>query len=220
MRHRSHGFIYIKDWLNMPEKRIIFKSGPLELEGLFSRVPGEKGVVVAHPHPLYGGNMMNNVVEALCYAYNECGYSSLRFNFRGVGQSGGSYDNGDGEQEDVKAAISFLADAGIRAIDLAGYSFGSWVIAQGVKSYRKISRIILVSPPVDLFDYSSLQNTKEIKLVIAGSEDNVADRRSIEKIMPLWNPDAALKVIDGADHFYWENSDDLRKNIQEFLALE
>jgi alpha/beta superfamily hydrolase len=203
----------------MSEKKIIFSSGPFKIEGLFNNVSGDKGVVVAHPHPLYGGNMMNNVVEALCHAYNECGYSSLRFNFRGVGQSGGSYDNGDGEQEDLKAAVRYLADAGIEDIDLAGYSFGSWVIARGVKSYGKINRIVLVSPPVDLFDYSSICDVREIELVIAGSEDKVADLKSIEKIMPLWNPDAVLKVIDGADHFYWGNSDDLRNIIQEFLDL-
>jgi hypothetical protein len=201
-------------------KRVIFNSGPLRIEGLFNQVSGNRGVVVAHPHPLYGGDMMNNVVEAICLAYNECGYSSLKFNFRGVGQSQGGYDNGDGEQKDVEAAIRYLADAGIEKIYLAGYSFGSWVIARGAKGYGEIGHIVMVAPPVDLFDFSSLQNTKEIKLVIAGSEDNVACWRSIEKSMPIWNPDAMLKVIDGADHFYWENSDDLSKIIKEFLATQ
>jgi len=199
-------------------KRIFFNSGPLKLEGLYNRVSGERGVVITHPHPLYGGDMMNNVVEALRLAYNECGYSSLKFNFRGVGQSEGGYDNGDGEQKDVEAAIRYLADDGIEKIYLAGYSFGSWVIARGAKGYGGIGHIVMVSPPVDLFDFSSFQNTNGIKLVIAGSEDNVADWRSIEKIMPLWNPDAILKVIDGADHFYWRNSDDLRKIIHDFLG--
>lgn len=202
------------------KKRIFFNSGPLKLEGLYNRVSGEKGVVITHPHPLYGGDMMNNVVEALRLAYNECGYSSLKFNFRGVGQSEGGYDNGDGEQKDVEAAIRYLADAGIEKIYLAGYSFGSWVIARGAKGYGEIGHIVMVSPPVDLFDFSSLKNTKEIKLVIAGSEDNIADWRSMEKLIPLWNPAAILKLIDGADHFYRENPDDLRKIIKEFLALQ
>jgi uncharacterized protein len=200
------------------EKMIFFNSGPLKLEGLYNRVSGDRGVVVTHPHPLYGGDMMNNVVEALCLACNECGYSSLRFNFRGVGQSDGGYDNGDGEQEDVEAAIRYLADAGIEKIDLAGYSFGSWVIARGAESYEKINRIILVSPPVDLFDYSPLNNVHEVKLVIAGAEDSIADWRSIEKMLPLWNPDVIFKVISGADHFYWGHADELRKAINEFLA--
>jgi uncharacterized protein len=201
----------------MQEKKVIFRSGSVEIEGLFKRNAGNKGVIIAHPHPLYGGSMLNNVVESLCIAYGECGYSTLRFNFRGVGQSGGTYDNGEGEQSDVKAAVYFVIDEGIREIELAGYSFGSWVIARAFKACRKINRIVLVSPPVDLFDYSSVSNVSEIKLVIAGSEDNVADWRSIEKILPRWNPGAVLRVIYGADHFYWGHSDELRKIVKELL---
>lgn len=202
----------------MAEKRVIFSSDRLGIEGLYNDVSGDRGVVVAHPHPLHGGDMMNNVVEALCLAYNECGYSSLRFNFRGVGQSEGSYDNGEGEQKDLESAIRYLAGTGIEEIDLAGYSFGSWIIARGVKTFGKISRIVMVSPPVDLFDYSSLHNSRETRLIIAGSEDNIADWRSIEKIMPLWNPDATFEVINGADHFYWGKTEDIRKIIKDFIT--
>jgi len=202
------------------EKQIFINSGPLRIECLLNQIAGDRGVVVTHPHPLHGGDMMNNVVEALCLAYNECGYSSLRFNFRGVGQSEGYYDNGDGEQKDMEAAIQYLAGSGIEKIDLAGYSFGSWVIARGAKTYGKINRIVMVSPPVDLFDYSSMHNNREIRLIIAGSEDNIADWRSIEKIMPLWNPDARLEVIKGADHFYWGKTNDIRKIIKDFITRE
>jgi uncharacterized protein len=201
------------------ESRIIFNSGTLKIEGLLNDVSCDKGVIVTHPHPLYGGDMMNNVVETLCLTYNKCGYSSLRFNFRGVGQSEGSYDNGKGEQEDLEAAIRFLRDAGIKDIDLAGYSFGSWIIARGIKRYGKIKQVALVSPPVELFDYSSLCKVEELKLVISGSEDNIADWRSIEKVLPSWNPDVIFKVIEGADHFYWQKTDDLEKIILEFLTL-
>jgi alpha/beta superfamily hydrolase len=75
----------------------------------------------------------------------------------------------------------------------------------------------MVSPPVDLFDYSPLYNTNEIRLVISASEDNIADWRSIEKIMHLWNPDTILKVIKGTDHFYWGKTDELKKIIEAFL---
>lgn len=199
------------------EKSIFFNSGHLRLEGLYRHISDKRGVVVAHPHPLHGGDMMNNVVEALCLAYNECDYSSLRFNFRGVGQSEGSYDNGDGEEKDLEAAIQYLTGIGVEEVDLAGYSFGSWIIARGVKTFGKIGRIIMVSPPVDLFDYSLLYNTRETRLIIAGSEDNIADWRSIEKIMSLWNPDATLEVINGADHFYWEKTDDIREIVRDFI---
>jgi len=200
------------------EKHIFFNSGLLRMEGLHKHISDKRGVVVTHPHPLYGGDMMNNVVEALCLAYNECGWSSLRFNFRGVGQSEGSYDNGEGEQEDLAGAIRYLSDSGVEKIDLAGYSFGSWIIARKAKSFGNINRIVMVSPPVDLFDYSSLNNSTETSLILAGSEDDIADHRSIARILPLWNPDATLQVISGADHFYLGRTDDIRKIIKEFIS--
>jgi uncharacterized protein len=199
------------------EKKIIIDSGALKLEGLFNTVSTDKGVVVAHPHPLYGGDMHNNVVESLCSAYNECGISSLRFNFRGIGLSEGTYDNGVGEQNDIEAAINFLTNEGITEIDLAGYSFGSWAIALGIKKFANINNVIMVSPPVDIFDYSSAYGSLAVKLVIAGSEDSIADWRSIEKALPLFNQDVTFKVIQGADHLYWNRSDDIKNIVMEFL---
>ena len=109
----------------MAEKQIRFLSGDIEIEGLLYSSEGNKGVVITHPHPLYGGNMYNNVVKALVRIYQLAGYSTLRFNFRGVGLSKGTYGNGIGEQEDVRAALLYLAQEGKQSLDLAGYSFGS-----------------------------------------------------------------------------------------------
>jgi uncharacterized protein len=201
------------------EKKIKIDSGALILEGLFNPISTDKGVVVAHPHPLYGGDMHNNVVEALCRAYNESGISSLRFNFRGIGLSEGSYDNGAGEQDDIEAAINFLAAEGVKQIDLAGYSFGSWTIALGIKKFANINNVIMVSPPVDIFDYSSAYGSQAIKLVIAGSEDNIADWHSIKRTLPLLNPDAIFKVIQGADHFYGGKTDEIKKIVMELVAV-
>jgi alpha/beta superfamily hydrolase len=80
----------------MAEEEIIFDSEGLKIEGLLENLQGEMGVVVTHPHPLYGGQMRNNVVESITQAYREQGYSTLRFNFRGVGKSEGSYEDGPG----------------------------------------------------------------------------------------------------------------------------
>ena len=83
----------------MSEEMININSGTVGIEGLLNNLPGEKGVVVTHPHPLYGGDMHNNVVEAVCRVYKQNGYSTLRFNFRGVGRSKGVFDDGNGEQD-------------------------------------------------------------------------------------------------------------------------
>ena len=201
----------------MSEEKIFFKSGSLLIEGLLRNISGDKGLVVTHPHPLYGGNMFNNVVEAVCEAYQEIGYSTLRFNFRGVGQSEGEYDNGVGEQHDVKAALEYLSGLGKKEIDLAGYSFGSWINALGLNRYQEVNRAIMISPPVDMMGFPSHEYNPKIKLVITGSEDDIASCESIKKVMPVWNPEADFKVIQGTDHFYWGKTDKIEKIIKEFL---
>jgi alpha/beta superfamily hydrolase len=204
----------------MTEERVIINSGKIRLEGLMKMPPGDRGVVVTHPHPLYGGDMHNNVVEAVCRAYQEKGYGTLRFNFRGVGQSEGGYGEGIGEQDDVVAALDYLSDLGKEEIDLAGYSFGSWVNALGINRYKKVKRVIMISPPVDLMDFSCLINNPKIRLVITGSEDEIADHRSVKERVTSWNSEATFKVIKGADHFYSRNIGDLQKIIDEFLEQD
>lgn len=204
----------------MPEKEIFFDSGALKIQGLLDEHPGEKGVVVTHPHPLYGGDMYNHVVEAVYQAYAEKGYTCLRFNFRGVGLSQGEYDNGVGEQDDVKAALDYLAARGKEEIDLAGYSFGAWVNAQGIDRYYHVKKMIMISPPVNVMDYSFLSYNPKIKLVISGSHDDIAGTQGIKEALPTWNPEAALKIVEGADHFYGNKTGELKRIIDEFLGQQ
>lgn len=203
--------------MGMPEKEILFYSGPLKIQGLLDERLGAKGVVVTHPHPLYGGDMYNHVVEAVYMAYQGRGYSCLRFNFRSVGLSEGKYDNGIGEQDDVMAALDYLSELGKNEIDLVGYSFGAWVNAQGLDKYHQVKRMIMVSPPVNAMDYSFLSYNSKIKLVISGDHDNIAGTQGIKEGIQTWNPEAILKIIDGADHFYGSKTNELKRLIVEFL---
>ena len=111
------------------EEKIQFNSGELSIEGRISRGQGSRAVVLTHPHPQFGGDMYNPVVESIGHVYQRQGITTLRFNFRGVGSSQGSYGNGIGEQEDVLAAMRCLRENGHGPIDLPGYSFGAWVNA-------------------------------------------------------------------------------------------
>lgn len=95
------------------EEKVCFRSGDFELEGLFESGHTARGVVITHPHPLYGGDMHNPVVETIRRAYRMKGVATLRFNFRGTGESEGQHDNGVGEQDEVLAALSFLMESGI-----------------------------------------------------------------------------------------------------------
>jgi len=201
----------------MAEERILLEAEGLKIEGLLERLEGERGVVISHPHPLYGGSMHNNVVKAVANAYREQGYSTLRFNFRGVGLSEGDYDNGTGEKEDVQSALQYLSKLGKTQIDLAGYSFGSWVNALGIEAFTEAERLIMVSPPVDFIDFSFLKYSPKIQLVICGTLDDIAGYKKVKKMLPHWNREATFRVIEGADHFYLGYEDEIKSIIGEFL---
>ncbi len=204
----------------MGEERVFIRSEEFKIECLVDNSPGNKAVVVTHPHPLYGGNMYSNVVEAVADAYKQQGYTTLRFNFRGVGLSEGTHDNGIGEQNDVMAVMAYLHDLGKTSIDLAGYSFGAWVCALGLKSFVRAERLIMVSPPVNFIDFSFLDYNPKIRLVIGGSKDDIASPSIIEDMIQTWNAEAGLEIIQGADHFYWGNSREIAAIVQNFLDME
>ena len=201
----------------MEEERRYFMCGDLRLEGLIGRGSTAKGVVITHPHPLYGGDMYNNIVNAIRWAYHRKGYTTLRFNFRGVGMSEGSYDEGVGEQEDISAAIEFLRDNGCEEIDLAGYSFGAWVIACGLENYKDVKRIVMVSPPAAFLHFDTDGVDPRIGLVITGSGDDIAPPSLVEKLVENWNPQAQFRIVHGSDHFYWGNEHEVTEAIEEYL---
>ena len=202
------------------EKTVTFISNRLEIEGRLAAGDYPKGAVITHPHPLYGGDMHNNVVAAVSRTYQRIGCTTLRFNFRGVGNSQGNYDDGIGEQEDVRAAVAYLADSGIRQIHLAGYSFGAWVNALAVNDGLKIDNMIMVSPPVAFIDFKSISNLSSLKLILTGSRDDIAPAAMVEKLYPAWSPTAKFEVIGGADHFYGGYQDKLEAVLANYLAQE
>jgi alpha/beta superfamily hydrolase len=183
-------------------KKVRFFSENYEIEGFLSKKDEKKGVVVTHPHPLYGGDMYNLVVETIVHVYSIKGYSTLKFNFRGVGGSQGTYDDGHGEQKDVLAALSFLGDMGMEQIDLAGYSFGAWVNAHAVQEDVAVKNMVMISPPAGFMDFSTIGPMERLKLVVTGSRDDIAPADVVKQMCSVWNPNARFVVIDGVDHFY------------------
>ena len=174
--------------------------GELRLEGALEQAAaGTPGVVITHPHPLYGGDMDNPVVRAVRLAFAAKGFSTLRFNFRGVGGSGGRHGSGIAEREDVRAAIAHLRTLGAAEVDLAGYSFGSWVNAGADSEYR---HMIMVSPPVAVMSFDPGLHLPRLRLVVTGDRDDFAPLAPARESCRRWNPHAAFEVIPGADHFY------------------
>jgi len=199
------------------EEKIEFKSNDLRIQGLVRRSTGEKGVVITHPHPQYGGDMYNPVVASIGKAYQQKGITTLRFNFRGVGMSQGTYGEGIGEQEDVLAAVDWLRKQGTVVTDLAGYSFGAWVNAQIKPGTAAINAMTMVSPPVAFMDFKGVSSLPDLRLVVSGSRDEIAPADRIQTLVPMWNPDAVFEKIEGADHFYSGFFDELESILEEDL---
>jgi len=182
------------------EEAIFLTSGAIRLDARWSPQPGERGAVVCHPHPLYGGDMDNYVVVALTQALNSCGFSALRFNFRGVGESEGRHGEGIAEREDLKSACDFLAAQGKKDIVVAGYSFGAWVACNAAGNLSATS-LALVSPPIAMmnFDFHALPIPF---WVICGERDAFCPEKQLGKSLAGAPQFKELKWIAKADHFY------------------
>jgi len=202
----------------MVEEKITFQSDTIQIEGLLCVQDGERGAVITHPHPSYGGSMYNKVVEVLTTVYQEKGFSTLRFNFRGVGSSEGDYDQGDGEKEDVRSALHYLHERGKSDLNLAGYSFGAWVNAKIIDSEPLIKRIIMVSPPVAFLEFSPFLQSPKLQVVVAGDRDEIAPAHRIKDLIVRWNPEARFEVIEGADHFYLGTCDALHSVLSRAIG--
>lgn len=189
------------------------------LEGLWDP-EGSKGVVILlHPHPLYGGQMRNHVLKVLREAALQEGFSTLRFNFRGVGRSEGAYGEGVKEREDLRGALDFVAAGGPNGpIIVAGYSFGSMVAARVAPEDERIQGLALISPPLSMEDFSVLKGYAKPKFVAAGDRDFVCPLEQLREFFDSLPDPKMLKVIEGCDHFYsWGMHVALREPFKEFL---
>jgi len=200
------------------EEHVGFASGGLILEGRYTQRAKTVGAIITHPHPLYGGDMANPVVESLVRSFNRKNISTLRFNFRGTGKSEGSHDGGVGERQDVLSAISFLLQKGVTSIYLAGYSFGAWVIAHVQQLPAEVDGMIFISPPLAFLSFQDVHSLPLLQLVITGEEDEIAPVHSIRDALEGWNSTACFEVIDYADHFYFGCFDALEGVMHNYLS--
>lgn len=196
-------------------EKITFPSGSLHLEGLLIQGKIPKAVVISHPHPLYGGDMHNHVVGLISQAFEEKGWTTLRFNFRGVGRSQGDFDQGTGEKEDVLAAVAYLKGLIKGPIVLAGYSFGAWVNARAALHHPDVLYSILVSPPLSMMDFAFLKEDAKTRLIIFGDQDPFCSLPELKKSVQEMKFPPTLRIIKNADHFYSSGASDLITAIQE-----
>jgi len=196
------------DALNIPSP-----AGSLEAWLERPATPSGTCAVLCHPHPLYGGNMHDGVLDCLAGALLGAGVTCLRFNFRGVGASTGSYAGGDGEIDDLLAAIDWVnASERPGALWLGGYSFGAHVVWESLASGAAPERVLLVAPPVGRIPFTNRQPGCRVD-VFAGDRDEFVD----QAVLAGWEG-VDTHLIAGADHFFMGCHDDLRRRIE--LAID
>lgn len=202
------------------EEHITFPVGDITLEGLFSS-PAETpamGAVICHPHPQYGGEMRNNVVSALTAAFQEAGIATLRFNFRGVGQSGGSHAEGEAEVEDVKAAVTDLLNRqAVSRVIVSGYSFGSIVGLRAGAEDERVHQLIGVALPIGFRDPSFLVTAHKPTLLISGDNDNFSPIPGLQELVEKMSEPKKLVVLPGVDHFFLGQEGAAAKAAVDFL---
>ena len=182
-------------------------SGPAGALEVLRDVPADSAApqglaVIAHPHPLFGGTMDNTVVQPLARAFVQCGWTALRFNFRGVGTSEGVHDQGRGEVDDLFAVVQALAPTGPLA--LAGFSFGAHVASHALKSawaLREVRKVVLVGTAASRFDVAPLPTeAHERTLVVHGEQD---DTVPLSAVMDWARPQSLpVMVVPGGGHFF------------------
>jgi alpha/beta superfamily hydrolase len=181
--------------------------------------PAIAAAVVCHPHPRHGGTMNNNVIYRTAKALNDAGVIALRFNFRGVGRSTGSYGGGIGEEEDAEAALELLRG---RYPDLplwmAGFSFGARVgLTVGARDPR-VAKLLGVGLALNMFDYNFLTRCRKPKALVQASEDEYGGRDAITALHERLPPPKALFVVDGATHLFPKHLDAMEQAASDATA--
>ncbi|TEU18593.1 MAG: alpha/beta fold hydrolase [Anaerolineales bacterium] len=210
------------------EHHVTFNSreaNPVQLEGSL-HLPASKegkgpGVVICHPHSLYGGSMEVPLVVAIAQELAQQGVVALRFNFRGVGRSQGTYADGEGEMTDVAGALDFLEGQGRvdrERLYLVGYSFGAGVGLRHAENEPRIAAVAAVAPYVENPSESLLRSYSKPKLFLAGEGDTVCPIEWLRAfVAPLPEP-KALCILPGTDHFFWGREREVAEIVGEFIA--
>ena len=190
--------------MNQQTQRLAFAGAAGRIQALRDDPSGTPvGVaVIAHPHPLFGGTMDNKVVQTLARAFVQAGWTSIRFNFRGVGESEGQHDDGRGEADDLIALVRQAAPAG--PIALAGFSFGSFVTVKALQtlwSEREIRKLVLVGTAAERFEVPALPpEAHERALVVHGEQDETV---ALAAVLDWARPQSLpITVIPGGEHFF------------------
>ena len=182
--------------------------------------------LLLHPHPLYGGTMNNPIVMELYNIFDSLGFSTFRFNFRGVGKSEGKFDNGLGELADAAAALDWVQrqNPNTNQCWVSGFSFGAVICMQLLMRRPEITRFISVSPQPNLYDFNFLAPCPASGLIVHGKKDEIAPLDDVQKLAQKLQAQKNITInyeeVSGANHFYDNEIPKLKKVIENYIEIE
>jgi uncharacterized protein len=198
------------------EEEISIPGPGITLEGRWAPGTAPGGAIITHPHPLFGGSMANNVVWTAVRALTARDMSALRFNFRGVGRSTGTYGGGLEEAADVAAALEFLQSRTPGPHYVIGYSFGAAVAGRALLEGLAADGAIFIAPPIAFMDLSFLPRVPGLKLIIVGDEDELCPLPNLRALLAASPEPPAVQVIQGTDHFFGNGEAELFRVLRDF----
>lgn len=207
----------------MPE--VIFNGPAGRLEGRYSHSKTKNAplALVLHPNPEYGGTMNNKITYMMYQAFVARGFSTLRFNFRGVGRSQGIFDRGEGELSDAAAALDWMQEINPNApyTWVGGFSFGAWIGMQLLMRRPEMQGFVSISPPANTEDFSFLAPCPTSGLVVQGGRDDVVEQDSVAELMERLYEQKGIRidyrVIENANHFFHGHTDMLIDYMHDHL---
>ena len=201
-----------------------FKSKGLSLEGVLATpqdVPGpHPALLVCHPHPKLGGNMENPLVTTICRAAADEGVASFRFNFRGVGESEGEFDDGEGEQQDVRSALDLLKRwPGLdgKRLAVVGYSFGASAVLNAIGRLKAARCFALIAPSLSSARAKKTGRDKRPRLFVVGQRDGLVPSVELQRALDDMRSPANLYEVPGADHGLVGHEMSVARRVIEFV---
>ncbi|MGZ8866744.1 MAG: alpha/beta hydrolase [Thermoanaerobaculia bacterium] len=189
------------------------------LEALYRELQDPSAVaIVCHPLPTHGGTLHNKVVFRAARGLENANVATLRFNFRGVGQSTGTFDGGEGEQDDFLAAVAWvrrkLPDKKVIA---GGFSFGSWVASRAGCEVPEVLALFLIGTPVNKYDFEYLRHCEKPMLFLHGTQDEHGDVAKLDKLVEQVR-NAESVVVTGADHFFTKQLEAVEETLRSWAT--
>jgi uncharacterized protein len=209
----------------MPE--VIFTGPAGRLEGRYHPAKQKNAPIamILHPHPQFHGTMNHQIIYQCYYAFAHRGFSVLRFNFRGVGRSQGSFDHGTGELSDAASALDWAQTINpeARACWVAGFSFGAWIGMQLLMRRPEVEGFISIAPPANLSDFSFLAPCPSSGLIVHGERDAVVPPKDVNTLVEKLKTQKGIvidqQIIPGANHFFDGKLQPLMETVTGYLDM-